>query len=892
MPLTNNLHLQHAALAAAAEQGRLVLTGTGRLARHLLHLARLDRAGKTWRRPSILSLNDWMHRAWQDLWPEEVLAPTMTRLRLWQNAVAACPPPSELAPRLSLYSQIDDAYATLASHALSPCGRKIPGPVLAEWRAEVCAQFEEGLRQKGLLHPARLPLMLAEAAQAGLLPLFSPRVTLVAPGCPPTPAEERLLTAVSTRCELDRLEVFSPSPQTAGPARLVSLPRLRDEAEWCARQLLHLQAGGGVAGREVGVVVTSMEEYGAELTRALGELLGERCGEGWSAYNIAAPSPLSEAPLARAALLPLRFLAENEPRELLFALITSPYYGRWRQARGLAARADRAWRERSIEGGLGRLLAETGDFRLSAIINGADSPTLREVLGGFLQGRATLREWTSRLRHLWRWLGFPQMARGDEEANVRNRLDDALGRLESALGEETFDLPDLWSWLEHALGEESMDVLGFEHAGVQVLGLNDAAGLHFSHLLVLGLHERGLPRPVRALPLLGSEERRGVRGGTWEGQMDLGRQAMNGLLASGSTVWLARPRLADDDEPLLPSPLWPEGVVEEETLGGTAGGFWEGFPWLEARQAWQARQAAAPASDDDFRAGVGLPPSVRATALRTLLSCPYAFLMQEILGLAPLATPMRGISPLERGTRLHRAVACFTRRWREEGGSAGGAAGQLLAECVEATLGDLLHDPLWRLESRRWLDDGGLLRVWLKEEGEEGLARCVAEELEFEDLRAPGWPFGVRGRIDRLDAAPGGLFCWDYKTGSRLEPAGAPLSEHAQLAVYGLAVRAGLFFEKKVAAGPLAGLGYVHLSGAAKVAAKKPLKEPEGGWPEALERFTAEVSRAGGTVSRGVFTPNWEGCIDRRQMERCPFPALCGLLERVGERGEGGEETE
>jgi RecB family exonuclease len=815
-----------------------------------------------------------MHQAWASLWFDEALAPELLRLKLfWSRACELAPPPPPLDVTLPLLSQLDDAYAVLVRHGIDPAAR-LPGPPLAEWRAEVCGHLTRLMREAGCLHPAHLPARLAEAVTAGRLRLPS-RVVLAALDAP-APAEEGLFEAISRFSKLERL---TAAPQAA--PHLVSLPRLRDEVEWCAARVL--EATNEVAPHDIGVVVPSMDDYGPELDRALGELLGERCNEeSWSAYNIAAPKPLAEAPLVRAALLPLRLLAEDEPRELLLALLTSPYFGRWKGVRHLAARADRTWRRYSIERGLTRLLAAASQEGLTRLIEGPE-PRLSALLGEFLlRGRASLAVWLERLRGLWRHLGFPDID-GPLDAAAWKRLSEVLERVEAAIGAEVFGLRELHSWLGHALSGEKIDVPGFEHAGVQVLGLIEAAGLHFERLFVLGLHERGLPRPARALPLLHAAERARVRGATWESQLEFARITLEGLLAAGSEVCLCRPRLAADDEPLLASPLWPKGDAErlyvEEHLYAGAPPPWAGFPWLEASQ---ARGNATPSAD--FEAGVGLPSVVRVTALAGLMDCPFSFLASEVLNLEPLAEPQAGVSPLERGTRLHRALACFTRRFREEG-CPPLLAPVLLEECVNEVLQEVGRDPFWQLERRRWLGgggDSGLLGAWLAEEGDR-LTNCLAEEVEFTGLRPEGWPFEVRGKIDRLDGAAGaGLTCWDYKTGGQLEGGGDPL-DHPQLAAYGLAVGAGLLSGLP---GPLAALGYIHLPRAGGVAVRL-LKEPAEGLEAALAAFAAEVGRRAAPLTSGHFPPGWEACLgDRRRRERCPYVSLCGLLERLGEAAE------
>ena len=90
----------------------------------------------------------------------------------------------------------------------------------------------------------------------------------------------------------------------------------------------------------------------------------------------------------------------------------------------------------------------------------------------------------------------------------------------------------------------------------------------------------------------------------------------------------------------------------------------------------------------------------------------------------------------------------------------------------------------------------GLLPAWLDLERQR-LAqgwRWLGMEVAFAGLARPGWPFTLKGRLDRLDFHPetGELIVWDYKTGAI--PNGAQVferREESQLPGYLWAVREG-----------------------------------------------------------------------------------------------------
>ncbi len=88
-------------------------------------------------------------------------------------------------------------------------------------------------------------------------------------------------------------------------------------------------------------------------------------------------------------------------------------------------------------------------------------------------------------------------------------------------------------------------------------------------------------------------------------------------------------------------------------------------------------------------------------------------------------------------------------------------------------LGERLQDLHWQSEFDRWLGGvaGGksLLGEWLgleRQRYEQGW-RWQLMEAEFTGLREEGWPFSLKGRLDRLDYHPDSreAIIWDYKSG-------------------------------------------------------------------------------------------------------------------------------
>lgn len=232
---------------------------------------------------------------------------------------------------------------------------------------------------------------------------------------------------------------------------------------------------------------------------------------------------------------------------------------------------------------------------------------------------------------------------------------------------------------------------------------------------------------------------------------------------------------------------------------------------------------------DGNLAGLPVPSPVATTTSPTRLerwaSCPFAHLMEDILGAAPVENPeeVLVISPLEKGSLIHKILEDFILEvlgappserpgpftpWSD----AHHRRIQVLGEqrCDEWEAQGLTGRPLfWKRDRRRLLAD---LRDFLHHDDVHRAAHGttpIAGELGFgfntdgegAAVRLPlpdGRVLTVRGRADRLDQADDGtLHVVDYKTGTvhagynvitGNDPVGA--GTKLQLPVYGLAARA------------------------------------------------------------------------------------------------------
>jgi RecB family exonuclease len=773
---------------------------------------------------------------------------------------------------------LDQTYTALIRHRLDPAEIKYPSPLL-NWRRKVCEAFAGALADQHRWHPAEVPLKIIAAIHAGRLSL--PESIILAAFEAPAPIEADLFRLLDQTAPV----MFCPLPMKK-PANLhaVTLPDQEQEILYLAQALLHScqQFDPGT----IGVVVPNLDAYAPTMRKTLKALLGQPATSQEETFNVTLGSPLVEQPLVQAALLPLRLLGEEEKRPVLISLILSPYYLIWTKNRYQLARLDRQWREMSPEADLDSLYvtAQNREPDLTPYLSPGGTD-LRDLLAPFRRNRSrSAAEWKALLERLWDALKFPALA--DEADRIaHNHLKSTLTRLAADLGSWTLDSLTFLAWLRQALAAEIFQVSGSEQAGVQVMGLIESRGLAFQRLFLLGMTSTALPQPVRPLPFLELEERRQILGGTIESQYDFARAAFHHLMAAAPEIILTKPEEVDG-EPISPTPFWPTPWQPTNiNLWDNPDPAWSRVHWF--RSCWRGLQEPhqQEAVAERLTTPIQFPESISVSSLAVAFHCPFRFLIEELLDLKPLADPIAGLRPEERGQRLHKVLACITSRLRfcqqlEDLGWQ--RAFPVVQECVDEAHANVVAASPWQVERRRWLgNEWGLLRQWLHQERHHFEAgwRWLAEELSFKGLIFEGWPTSISGRIDRLDLHPeAGLFCWDYKSGSSPSPSEvfSQMSE-PQLPAYLFALLQGRLEipeRHRFQAYPLQA-GYITLKSEKNVRLDR-LQADADQWQHFLPLWQKRLAELGRRLQQGDFSPDPVPTAPERRRERlCTY---CGLL--------------
>jgi len=861
--------------------GSLVVVPHQRLAHQVWHrqrAAELAAGRAAWEPLPLVTLQGWSADLFRSLWPREVLAPLLTRLARWRRALKEVPPPAGPTPELQWAQALDEAHNLLGRHLLPVLEPAAADSPLVAWRRQVTRSYARLLREEGWLSPGELPGYLLAALKADRIKL--PGQVLVVGLETPAPAEAAWLQALEGRTRVQHLQVRGDLKNVT---RAVVLPDRGQELEWVAASLLESARQEGLPLHRLAVTSFDMDNYAPPLLRVLGELLGSAQAAGGWAYNSSRGPCLADTPLFQAGLLPLQFAA-GERREDLVSLLLSPYYGEFQPHRASLALWDRSFREHRVDQGWHRLqrVAVAGDLdRESAAI----LDRLDRLRGALAVPAATGGEWAARLHQAWTALSFPTGLE-EGEPGQWGQLTALLAELARTLGSDPLSAAEFLEWLSHGARQLLLPGPGVQAAGIQVLGLLEMRGLAFSRVFCLGLNSGAFPPPPRPLPLLNPPEKQFVLGGTYQSQHRFARELFNPFLGAAPEIVLTRPRVAEDEE-RVGSPIYPgKWEAGESAALSVPQAAWLRSPAVQAVFRSRSLPAFGGYGDGLFR--IDLPPQLSLSQVAAALRCPCQFLLGVLLAVTELPEIEAGLDPRERGELLHRVLARFAAEYQEQLDQGqpwdGPGARQRLEEMARRLLADLLGDVHWQAEWERLLGEEGLLWEWLRcEEARfhQGW-RWHGQEVRFQDLKGPGWPFALRGRIDRLDYHPdrGRLMVWDYKTG---EVPGVKKvfedGEEHQLPCYLLAVRRGCV---KVPPETAAlGAGFIGLkSSRDKHLRYEDFEKQAARWAEVLQAWEARVQALGRRLAAGDFRPDPAPApAGRRQgaCQYCAYHLICGF---------------
>lgn len=539
----------------------LVLTVNNRYARRILASlsSRLNAQRRVMALPDIIPLRAWLQQASDEL---SFLADTACASHLidgfgarslWQAVIAEVEAEHLLldagqAARLAMEA---DRMMSEWMITVSPDEVSIDHQRFALWRDEYRLRLSDMDAEDGVLGFERV----CEAVRTGRLEHHFDRLVL-AGFSELTPRLLTLLQALESRgVALCKLELSAP--KAVGVTRIQAPDpdaEWRLAAQWAAQQLRAEPEG------RFAIIAAQLENDVALAHRVLRTALSNENDLPAFSYNIAVARPLSEWPLARAALAWLRVLAamlrrgQCVPAEAGAALL----------AGGCVADADEADGRARIDV---RLRADAvvtlplGEFsgRLAS-----STPALSEAWSACIEhatsnsSKATIDVWVTRFKHWLQKLGFPGQTMLDSHAyqtvDAFERMLQSLSQQSLVLG--TLDVVTAVAELSSLAAQTPFQPQRDPSARLDVQGFLEAEGGRWNGVWILGLTDEVLPAAPRPNPLLplSALRRANAPRATPERELQWAQSMFDGLLCTAPQVWLSHAAQEGERE-LRPSPF-------------------------------------------------------------------------------------------------------------------------------------------------------------------------------------------------------------------------------------------------------------------------------------------------------------------------------------------------
>lgn len=637
------------------------------------------------------------------------------------------------------------------------------------------------------------------------------------------------------------------------------------EVKEIARKILSLKEEEKVSFHQILVTFPSLESYAPFVERIFSSY--------GIPFNLSCGKPLKQSPPIRDILLFLRSISEDFPRNIFSSVLSSSFFSFVPEE--LKGKVEMITCEAQIVKG-------EEEWKEGLKLLEKISPSLRKEAKDLLsflketfklikpfKSRGNFRTFNERLTSFLRKKGFFDFleSRGSEDdlkawESFRKLLFylekmDAVFELEP----HSLSFEDYYRVLKASVLRSSYWVSGRED-GVQVLGLLESRGLFFPCVFFGGLVDEEFPGKVIKDVFLPEVVKEEIGFPSYQKRFSLMRMSFERLLSSGRWIYLSYPQ-KEEDITFLPTRFLQEIQVEEGWR--KKGKIFSLLEWQRSarrskkllRKLLHKFPQALPLLEKGVEGMFEFQVERRdffVTSIETFLSCPFRFLLRDILSFEPLKEPIYEREPLEWGKGVHQILE---RIFSQE---------KLNSEVDPERIREVF---LW--EAQRifgWNGGRKDLVEWARlsnvarklaflesQRRRKGISILDTEKKTF--LKRKDFVF--KGRIDRIDMLPGGgIEILDYKTGSKP-------SSFLQLSVYALSL--------KEQGEEVKNASYLVLL--ENDCLYHPIEGKKRKLEKVLEKTEEEIERFIEGVRSGNFFPQREGnaCFN------CDYLSLCQVME-------------
>ncbi|QQD18386.1 PD-(D/E)XK nuclease family protein [Spongiibacter nanhainus] len=720
---------------------------------------------------SVMPPEQWLAELWDSQFADRQVLRPVQLLALAQAVIEDSDAlPDDCLNSTAISRQFVDAFQRHADYLLSDDRQHY----LFSREYQAFYQWREVLQAKldadAALASSQLPSALLARRQAGAtLPL--PDHLLIGEHLRLTPAQRRFVDACS---EAMTVQDFRP-PQNQLPRRYrFSTDQIQQECRGLAAWLRQrLPAELDVPPPQIGIVVPDVNRYRATLDAALRRDFYPPSALPWhdgveprEPWVWEGQETLLGYPLIRAAWDIIGIGPRPLPYEQLSRVLRSRFVSGWPEQRYTRAEIDLNLRkyatpELTLTGFLAQIPQKWRNETEALAPLSAVSSALSQA-----PSRQLPSEWVRFFDGLLVTAGWPNAADDDpvvmqcrksfsQAMDVFRALDRQLGPVDHSTATR---------WLQHIISGKRFAIARDWHCPIRILGYDEAVGLHFDHLWLLGLDDRALPRPAQPSPFLplALQRQAGIVDSEPRLQLAWDRELLNALLGSAGEVVASHCREDENGGPLSPCSLLNN--IELMPLDN-----------IDAAEPAYRIKAELPLPNND--AVRAIPPERRSrirggTGLfKEYAQSPFFAFAKYRLALGEFEMPAEGLDHRSQGQLLHDSLQKVWTELKDKDHLDALNDGQveaLVGRAVEAAIAKStipkarLNNAVIKMEAARLV---AVITQWLIQREKQRTEPFAVVETE---VPREGVLMGIplRLRLDRVDQIGDKRLLIDYKSGA------------------------------------------------------------------------------------------------------------------------------
>lgn len=509
------------------QKNSLILTPNQRLRNKAIQAWGLDNNVSTWVPPRIYSLDQWFDECWQQLQKIaykkslcQIITPEQERI-LWESITSN----KKLMQAEVLAKQASQACKTLkkwelTTESLNAYDSDTSTNLLKEWHNI----FEEKLKHSGFITHETSIQIIGEAYTHNILKQEA-EIALVGFDDMPPLVSSQLKTMTSSLLEIDGNNFTPKSLLRASYSDSAS--EMKAAAQWAKNIITKTTLN---TKPRIGIIVPNLGQCRTQVERALtnsfeGHSLLTATPRYTLPYNISAGIPLGKTPLFIDTFLLLKLNQRTWQTDDLYRLLFSSFWGYY--AEELEFRAslvshiqkmgifsisikELCWQIKNLRKKLNTNIDKENHKSIDS--KKIDTPEIKQplfVLESFDQHEKNQNkkqlpsQWVDIFLDQLTQLNWPGERQPDsieyQQTQLWHQLLESFASLDSSLG--VISVSEAISQLQSMANHQPFQAK-VPDSPIQVLGILEGAGLHFTHCWILGLHQQAWPPAPMPNPLL------------------------------------------------------------------------------------------------------------------------------------------------------------------------------------------------------------------------------------------------------------------------------------------------------------------------------------------------------------------------------------------------------